>query len=130
MILNKAIANERIPSLIELEHAVKRNFGGLEDFDTWSYFHEELKHLPPEVQFIECYSILGFAKYCFALFVYGDTPPLYICSDITLSYIFLVTAQSSECLNVIHCKSCPTLHDCLTPSTMAIAHQIFHIVYS
>ena len=53
MIFNKAIATKRIPSLIELEHAVKRNFGGLEDFDTWSYFHEELRSLSFEVELID-----------------------------------------------------------------------------
>ena len=64
MIFNKAIATKRIPSLIELEHAVKRNFGGLEDFDTWSYFNEELKPLSFEVEFLECYQMLFFAQSC------------------------------------------------------------------
>ena len=43
MIFNKAKKAQRLPTLIEIEHAVKRNFGGLEDFDTWEYFRQELK---------------------------------------------------------------------------------------
>eukprot|EP00795_Rhopilema_esculentum_P010371 gene10371-19073_t len=43
MIFNKAKKAQRLPTFIEIEHAVKRNFGGLEDFDTWEYFRQELK---------------------------------------------------------------------------------------
>ena len=52
MIFNKAIAAKRLPTLNEMEHAVKRNFGGLEDFNTWNYFYEELKNIYYEVGLI------------------------------------------------------------------------------
>ena len=53
MIFNKAKKAQRLPTLIEIEHAVKRNFGGLEDFDTWEYFRQELKgyRLPLRVRY-------------------------------------------------------------------------------
>ena len=52
MIFNKAVDVRRIPTLIELEHAVKRNFGGLEEFNTWDFFYEELRTVNYEVIFI------------------------------------------------------------------------------
>lgn len=49
MIFNKCRIKKRFPKLIEVEHAVRRNFGGLEDFDTWNYFQRELEGLLDQV---------------------------------------------------------------------------------
>ncbi len=49
MIFNRAKSNQRFPLLLEIEHAVKRNFGGLEEINVWDVFHQELFPVFPQV---------------------------------------------------------------------------------
>ena len=46
-----------VPSLHAIEHAVKRNFSGLEELDTWGIFKEQVAPILQVVNYRLCYCL-------------------------------------------------------------------------